>query len=167
MGRFQKNPYLSVLRELGATDYQIRVIRQLSKEFEEKDLYREIAVTNETLLGGADRPVTLNYASAAAMARHGLTIKEIIGRYRAERDYVEKGGVSLSYIRETERMAAELSEFGYGVTPDEVRAVLNSGYRDTFFDLFTRFTNYKSNDYGDGVVKILRLMSVIFTDVVQ
>lgn len=162
MAKFQKNPYLTALRELGATDYQIRVIRQLEKEFAEKDLYTDIAETNRLLLGSADRPVTLNYASAAAMARTGISVKEIIARYRAERNYIEKSGVSLAYMQETERMTAELNSFGFETNADEVRKVLNSAYKDSFFGYFAQFMHYKHGGFAEGTTKALRGLSVIF-----
>lgn len=116
-----KNPLIEELRNLGVTDYERRLLRELDKKLRASDIYNRAEDLNIKLLGQASRPASLSYETAVNAIKYGgYTARDLISEYKEEAKNVQSGTTS-EYERYLEKLAEELEQIGVPTTVDNLR----------------------------------------------
>ena len=149
----RKNPLIEELRDLGVSDYERRLLRQLSQEFERGDVYSGIEQLNRQLLDQAIKPVKLDYNTAVNLIKYGgYTVDEVIQQYKGELSAYKQGTTS-SYEDWLERFTEELQDIGVtNATKENVR----NADRGRLEYLYGRFRHYEFTGDLNGMEKTIR-----------
>lgn len=147
----KKNPFIQQLRDLGVTDYERRLLRNLQKEYEQKNAYSEIERLNYSLMKERVKPVTLNYENAVRLLQYNMygNIREVINAYQQGLAYVDQGTTS-EYEDYIERLAEELQDVGITVaTPSNLKKA-NLGNIEYWY---SEYKKYEANGDSQGMSK--------------
>ena len=147
----KKNPFIQQLRELGVSDYERRLLRNVQREYEKGDVYSDIERLNYSLMKERVRPITLNYENAVRMLEYNIygNIREIIKSYEQGIMYVNQGTTS-EYEHYVERLAEELQDVGItSATPQRLKQanLANIEY------YYSEFKTYEQNGNSTGMSK--------------
>ena len=141
--------WLQELKNLGATDEQLKQLKNLQDLYKSNDTYNKIEKLNKQLLGERVRPVTISYENAYRMLNYNVynTIQGIIDEYRRGYSLVEQGTTSefQNYIN---TLAEELQDIGvYNAT---VSSIQPSMLEDIEY-YYTMYKRYEDTGNSNGM----------------
>lgn len=116
--------YIDELRGLGATEKELKELRQLQQQFENEDLYTKIEQENKRVLGEAIRPAEISYETAYNSVKYGAVgnVSQYNQSYKEEAK-AYKSGTTVDINQSYESMVDTLNDMGLDITVDELRDI--------------------------------------------
>lgn len=138
-----KNSLVQQLRDLGVSDYERRQIRELSRFYEDNDLYREIASKNKEILGENTYPITLNYETAVRMIKYGVVdnVKALIDEYKQAKLMI-MNDTTIEIEKTLDNLIQELQDIG---VVNATRETVSSSDIGFLQDQISRYNKYNSS----------------------
>lgn len=119
----KKNDFLQELIDMGATESQLKELRNIQSIYKEKDIYSKIEKTNNELLGERVKPLTLSYETAVRLIKYNVfsNIQGVLDSYKNAILLVDQGSTQ-QFEDYTNKLAEELQDIGaYNATPEKLR----------------------------------------------
>ena len=137
-----KNSIVQQLRDLGVSDYERRQIRELSRFYEDNDLYREIAEKNIDVLEENIYPITLNYETAMRMLKYGdVNARVLIDEYKQAKLMI-MNGTTVEIEKTLDSLIQELQDIG---VVNATRETVDSSDIGFLQEQIARYNKYKAS----------------------
>lgn len=141
--------FLRELKELGATDSDIKQLNQLKNKMEGNDLYDKIGKMNEKLMGERVRPLTLSYETAVRLLKYNVysNVKAIISSYNSAILLVEQG-TTAEYEDYLQKFSEELQDAGIH---NAITANLRKANLENIEFWYSKYKEYENMGNGQGM----------------
>ena len=151
MKRYGRNTLIKTLRELGVSDKERKEMRELAKEFEAQNVYKEVDKINQQVLGESIRPATLNYENMIrTMSYTGKDFSEILDEYRETLRNLESGTTNEAQ-QYYQNVVADLERLGFYVSNETIQNIDQNGLLDELIERIIFLQRYETISNKGGV----------------
>ena len=151
MKGYGRNTLIKTLRELGVSDSERREMRELARELQNENFYKNVEQINREVLGDSITRTQLNYENMLRnMSYSGKSFKEVLEDYREEQRNVEQGTTSSveSYFQ---AVSSDLHRLFFPqATPNILKSIYNSGAWQGFMKYVELLLKYENIEVRKG-----------------